>query len=104
MGDHSSVDVDAVATNIVKSQERRNGAPNTVSWGNKQRKTIMKDSPIVYVSMTVHRPPEIKKAKIKIDFNKSYSTFKQCCYEYEPFSKGFEPDFFYMFVSAEYIS
>ena len=34
------------------------------------------------------------KAKIKIDFNKSYSTFKQCCYEYEPFSKGFEPDFF----------
>ena len=54
----------------------------------------MKDSPIVYVSMTVHRPPEIKKAKIKIDFNKSYSTFKQCCYEYEPFSKGFEPEFF----------
>ena len=43
MGDHSSVEVEAVATNTVKSQERRNGASKTngtKSWGKKKKKYL----------------------------------------------------------------
>ena len=38
MGDHSSVEVDAVVRNTVTSQERRNGggAPHICSWGKKE--------------------------------------------------------------------
>ena len=40
MGDHSSVEMEAVATNTVKSQERRNGASKTngtKSWDKKKK-------------------------------------------------------------------
>ena len=36
MGDHSSVEVDAVVKLTVKSQERGNWASNTCSWGKKK--------------------------------------------------------------------
>ena len=36
MGDQSSVEVDAVVKNTVKSQERRNGASITLHWGQKE--------------------------------------------------------------------
>ena len=38
MGDHSSVEVDAVVKHTVKSQEWRNGASNKNSWGKKKKK------------------------------------------------------------------
>ena len=37
MGDHSSVKVDPVAKNTIKSLEWRNGASNINSWGKKNK-------------------------------------------------------------------
>ena len=38
MGDHSSVEVDAVGKSIVKSEERRSGTSKTYSWSQKVKK------------------------------------------------------------------
>ena len=49
MGDHSSVKVDAVGKNTVKSQEWINGASNKNSWGQKKKIKFPSPSPSINI-------------------------------------------------------